>query len=295
MTAIEDVEGAASFEAHRRFLLSLAYRMLGSVTEAEDAVQDCYLRWHQADRATVTNARAYLAKTVTRLCIDRLKSARARRETYVGPWLPEPVLEADALSAETASEYADDLSVGLMLALERLSPLERAAFLLHDIFDVDFAEVSRLIDRNEAACRQLAARARAHVREARPRFAVPAEAGAGIATAFAQAVQSGDVSALASMLAEGAVLHSDGGGVKKAALNVIVGRDRVARFFEGVARKFAEPTVDLRITPINGLPGAIWRFADGTLQTMALEIVGQEIVAVYVMRNPEKLGHLTAH
>lgn len=287
-------EPVATFEAHRRFLLSLAYRMLGSLAEAEDAVQDCYLRWHQADHADVANPRAFLAKTVTRLCLDRLKSARARRETYVGPWLPEPVLEADALSAETTSEYADDLSVGLMLALERLSPLERAAFLLHDVFDVDFAEVARLIGRNEAACRQLATRARTHVREARPRFPVAAEAGAGIAAVFATALQSGDVGGLARLLAEGAVLHTDGGGVKKAALNVIAGRDRVARFFGGVARKFPEPAVEWQITPINGLPGIVVRFRDGTVQTMALEIVGKEIAAVYVVRNPEKLARVAA-
>lgn len=285
----------ASFEEHRRFLLSLAYRMLGSLSEAEEAVQDCYLRWHQTDRAAVTNARAFLAKTVTRLCIDRLKSARARRETYVGSWLPEPVLEAEALSAETASEYADDLSVGLMLALERLSPLERAAFLLHDIFDVDFPEVARLIDRNEAACRQLAARARTHVREARPRFPVMPEAGADIAAAFAAAVRSGDVGALARLLAEDAVLHSDGGGRKAAAINPIFGRDRIARFFAGVARKFAEPMVASRITSINGLPGEVATFSDGSVQTMALEIVDGQIVALYVVRNPDKLAHLTRH
>jgi RNA polymerase sigma-70 factor (ECF subfamily) len=292
----ETETGAAqSFEEHRRFLLSLAYRMLGSLSEAEDAVQDCYLRWHQADRAAVTNARAYLAKTVTRLCIDRLKSARARRETYVGSWLPEPVLEAETLSAETASEYADDLSVGLMLALERLSPLERAAFLLHDIFDVEFPEVARLIDRNEAACRQLAARARTHVRTARPRFSVAPEAGADIAAAFATAVRSGDVGALAHLLAADAVLHSDGGGRKAAAINPIFGRDRIARFFAGVARKFAEPVVGLRMMPINGLPGIIVTFSDGSLETTALEIVDGKIVALYIVRNPDKLAHLTRH
>jgi RNA polymerase sigma-70 factor (ECF subfamily) len=297
MPQMHEAETAAaqSFEEHRRFLLGLAYRMLGSVSEAEDAVQDCYLRWHQADRAAVTNVRAYLAKTVTRLCIDRLKSARARRETYVGSWLPEPVLEADALSAETASEYADDLSVGLMLALERLSPLERAAFLLHDIFDVDFPEVARLIDRNEAACRQLAARARTHVRSERPRFSVPPEAGADIAAAFATAVRSGDVGALASLLAEDAVLRSDGGGRKAAAINPIFGRDRIARFFAGVARKFAEPVAGSRVTPINGLPGVIVTFSDGSLETTALEIVDGQILALYVMRNPDKLAHLTQH
>ncbi|RAI44546.1 sigma-70 family RNA polymerase sigma factor [Rhodoplanes roseus] len=287
-------EAAESFEAHRRHLVGLAYRMLGSVAEAEDAVQDTYLRWHRTDRAGVENAKAFLSRIVTRLCLDRLRSAQARRETYVGPWLPEPVLDADTLAAETASDYAADLSVGLMLALERLSPLERAAFLLHDVFDVGFSEIATLLERNEAACRQLAARARNHVRTARPRFAVPPEVGSTIVAAFAQAVQSADTAALARLLAADAVLHSDGGGKKSAALNPIVGRDRIARFFAGVATKFPDVLAAQRTATINGLPGLLVTESDGSLQTMAFEIVGAEITAIYFVRNPDKLAHLAA-
>lgn len=283
---------AATFESQRQRLLGVAYRMLGSIAEAEDAVQDAYLRWHEVDQTTVRNAQAFLTRMVSRICLDRLKSARVRRETYVGPWLPEPILDAEQLAVETTNEYATDLSVGLMLALERLSPLERAAFLLHDIFDVDFAEIAELIGRNEAACRQLAARARGHVRAARPRFTMPADGGESLVAAFNTAMQSGDLSALAKTLAEDAVLHSDGGGKRAAALNPIYGRDKIVRFLDGVAHKFPEPTFEIRMTRINGLPGLIFRFEDGAMQTMAFEIENDAIINIYVMRNPEKLAHL---
>jgi len=152
---------AVSFEPHRRRLLGLAYRMLGSVSEAEDAVQDAYLRWHAADRDVVSDTRAFLTTTTTRICLDALKSARARREAYVGPWLPEPVLDTALLAPDTQTQLAEDLSIALLLALDRLSALERAAFLLHDVFDCSFSEVASALDRSEAACRQLASRARA--------------------------------------------------------------------------------------------------------------------------------------
>ncbi|HUL04851.1 MAG TPA: sigma-70 family RNA polymerase sigma factor [Candidatus Acidoferrum sp.] len=284
------------FEPHRKHLTGLAYRMLGSLAEAEDAVQEAYLRWHRTDQTKVTDARAFLSKTVTRLCLDQLKSARARRETYVGPWLPEPLLEDAGLATETAGEYAHDLSVALLLALERLSPLERAAFLLHDVFDMAFAEVAETLGRDEAACRQLAARARAHVRVARPRFPVPPDEGARLAEAFMAAARSGDAGALARLLTADAALHSDGGGKKRAALNVIRGRDKIAAFFAGLARKEAAAVTAIRVRParINGLPGFVAVEPDGTVQTIALEIAGAEIAAIYVVRNPDKLRHVAA-
>ena len=168
---------SASFEPHRRRLLGLAYRMLGSMAEAEDAVQEAYLRWHDADRASVAEPRAFLMTTTTRICLDVLKSARVRREEYVGPWLPDPVTDTAALAPDAQTELAEDLSVALLLALDRLSPLERAAFLLHDVFDYSFTQVADALGRNEAACRQLASRARTRVREARPAGATPARAG----------------------------------------------------------------------------------------------------------------------
>lgn len=284
---------ATDVEPHRRHLTGLAYRMLGSVSEAQDIVQEAFLRWHEADRAGVENPRAFLATTVTRLCLDQLKSARARRETYVGPWLPEPVVDADALTPEDAAEFAQDLSVAFLLALERLSPLERAAFLLHDVFDAEFAEVGKMLGRSEEACRQLAARARRHVRQERRRFAAPPEAVARLFACFEAAVQSGDLARLAGMLTEDAVLLSDGGGKVPAALNPILGAGRVARFILGVARKLGGFSLaDARPASINGLPGLVLRPREGELRTAAFEIDGDRIAAIYLVANPEKLRHL---
>jgi RNA polymerase sigma-70 factor, ECF subfamily len=293
MTVAAASEGAGTFEAHRRHLLGLAYRMLGSLAEAEDAVQEAYLRWHATDRAQVANPRAFLSTVVTRLCLDHLKSAQAQRESYVGPWLPEPVVDDAALAAETASDYAHDLSVALMLTLERLSPLERAAFLLHDVFDMGFAEIASALGRSEAACRQLAARARTHVHSARPRFPAAADEGARLADAFRAAAASGDAAALARLLAEDAVLYTDGGGKRPAALNPIHGADKIARLLAALARK-AAPAEEWRFCParINGAPGYILAEPDGAKQTVAFDVQDGRITAVYVVRNPDKLRRI---
>ena len=289
MSEAEAGAAAREFEAHRRYLMGLAYRMLGSLAEAEDAVQEAYLRWHAADRDAVETPRAFLSTIVTRLCLDQLKSARARRESYVGPWLPEPVLDTAALDAESAAELAHDLSVALMLTLERLSPLERAAFLLHDVFDMDFAAVAAALGRSEAACRQLATRARAHVQSARPRFKPSPDEGARLADAFRQAVASGDVTAMTRLLAKDAVLLTDGGGKRIAALNPILGADKIVRFFAGIGRK--EDLAALRVRPaeINGLPGFVVTDASGAPQTMAFAVEDGSITAIYVVANPDKL------
>lgn len=277
------------FEAHRKYLIGVAYRMLGSVAEAQDAVQDAFLRWQAADRSQVTEPRAYLARTVARLCLDRLKSARAQRELYVGTWLPEPVVEDMA----PAVHVADDISVALLMTLERLSPLERAAFLLHDVFDMDYAAIAGTLERTEAACRQLATRAREHVRDERPRFEPGANAEARLVGAFAMAMVSGDVTGLAAILAEDAVFYSDGGGKRTAALNPIFGRDKIQRFFAGLLNKRKLPTAETaRPVRINGLPGFVLTEPEG-LETIALEIDGERIVAIYAIRNPDKLRHLS--
>ena len=226
MTTSLDHNGVQSFEAHRRALTGLAYRMLGSRADAEDVVQDAYLRWHAADHAQIEEPRRYLGTVVTRLCLDRMKSAKARREIYVGPWLPEPLVD-EALDAQPAGDLAQDLSVALMLVLERLTPLERASFLLHDVFGLDFAEVGRALDRSEATCRQLAARGRAHIEEGRPRFAPSPEEGRRLASAFIAAAQAGDMATLQKLLAQDAVLYSDGGGKRAAALNPIYGPEKI--------------------------------------------------------------------
>jgi len=291
----------AEFERHRGHLLGLAYRMLGSRAEAEDAVQEAWLRWSGVDTGSVGLPRAFLSQTVTRLCLDRLKSAQLQREVYVGPWLPEPVLGDDTLQQagpESTTEFANDLSVAFMLALERLSPLERAAFLLHDVFDAGFPEVAAALGRSEAACRQLASRARVRVREARPRFEVGDAECERLAGAFLAAAATGDLQALSHLLAEDARLVADGGGVVFAARVPVVGRRRVVKLMDGLRRKYPLP-LDAQVLParINGLPGCIIGAADGTpIQTVAIEATADgHVAAVYVVRNPEKLRHLAGY
>lgn len=279
-------QAAESFEPARPHLLRVAYRMLGSMADAEDVVQEAFLRWLGADRSTVSEPEAYLVRTVTRLCLDALKSARHRRETYIGPWLPEPVLEADD-ALET------DVTLPLLMALERLSPLERAAFLLHDVFGAEFDEVANAIGRDPAACRQLAARARRHVYQDRPRFTVDRQQGLDLAAAFFEASRSGDLGRLKSMLASDVTLTADGGGKRPAGPAPIVGREAVLTFQEGLATLLrGRPSALLRIDMINGLPGFVTREADGELQTTALDIRDGQIAAIYVMRNPDKLRRL---
>jgi len=283
-------DDATAFEPHRAYLVKIAYRMLGSVAEAEDVVQDAFLRWSGAARDDVAEPRAYLTRTVTRLCVDRLKSARARRERYVGTWLPEPVVE-DA--AEPGAALAHELSIALLVTLERLSPLERAAFLLHDVFELGFDEVARALERSEAAVRQLAARAREHVREDRPRFRASDEEAARLADAFQAAMTCGDLVGISKLLAADAVFYSDGGGKRRAALNPIYGRDKIVRFLIGVTGKRGGPPdpSTVRRAWINGMPGFVLHSRDG-LETLAIEVADGAIAALYVVRNPDKLRHL---
>ena len=274
---------------HRGRLLGLAYRMLGSRSDAEDVVQDAYLRF--AGAQDVHNPEAFLVTVVTRLCLDRLKSAKAQREVYVGPWLPEPVFDAEGLSAEAATELADDLSFALLLALDRLSPMERAAFLLHDVFDTPFSEVAAMLDRTEAACRQLASRARRAVRDERPPPAATPDSHARLLQAFSDAVASGNVRQLAELLREDAVAITDGGGRKFAARNPIIGADKVARFFIGLAGKTAGHDVRIEPAVINGAVGALL-YLDGELDlTLSMAVDGEKIAAIYIVRNPDKLRH----
>jgi RNA polymerase sigma-70 factor (ECF subfamily) len=266
--------------------------MLGSRSDAEDVVQDAYLRFAGAQE--VHNAEAFLVTIVTRLCLDRLKSAKAQREVYVGPWLPEPVFDAEGLSAEAATELADDLSFALLLALDRLSPMERAAFLLHDVFDTPFSEIAAMLGRTEAACRQLASRARRAVRDNRPAPAATPDSHARLLQAFSAAVASGNVRQLAELLREDAVALTDGGGRKFAARNPIIGADKVARFFIGLAGKTAGQEVRIEPAMINGAVGALL-YLDGELDlTLSMAIDGEKIAAIYVVRNPDKLRHLPA-
>jgi RNA polymerase sigma-70 factor (ECF subfamily) len=286
MPSMSNQDAADSFDPLRPKLVRIAYRMLGSVAEAEDTVQDAFLRWLDTDRSAVREPEAFLRRIVTRLCLDALKSARRQRETYVGPWLPEPVVE-------DGQDDMDDVTLPLMIALERLSPLERAAFLLHDVFGLGFDEVAETIGRDPASCRQLASRARTHVRAERPRFPVSKERGLEIAQAFFAASRGGDMTTLRSLLAADVTIHSDGGGKRAAALAPIVGVEEVIALHATLARIFAQNMSRVvRFGLINGLPGFVTVEGDGILQTTAIEIVEGKIAAVYIVRNPEKLRHL---
>jgi RNA polymerase sigma-70 factor (ECF subfamily) len=282
--------GVTAFEAARPRLRRLAYRMLGSVAEAEDVTQDAWLRWRRVDPASIADPAAWLVSVAARLCIDRLRASRARREAYIGPWLPEPWVED---LADDPLERAEDVSVAFLLALERLSPSERAVFLLRDVFGADFAVIAKTLKRSEAACRQLVSRARAHVREARPRFEVSQENAARLAAAFMDAARRGDFAALSDLLAEDAVLITDGGGKRKAALRPMVGREDVLALLKGLAwRGGGWPIGKVRLARINGYLGAI---LDGGGEVMTVAFEPSEdgrLGAIYLLRNPDKLRHL---
>ncbi|MFS8051351.1 MULTISPECIES: sigma-70 family RNA polymerase sigma factor [Rhizobium] len=274
------------FSEQRPRLVRLAYRMLGSVADAEDIVQNAWLRWLGTDHASVREPAAFLRTIVTRLCLNELKSARRRRESYVGSWLPEPIFDPED------GDAADDITLPLMLALERLSPLERAAFLLHDVFGMDFDDVSSAIGREAATCRKLASRARAHVAEARPRFAVDKEQGLKLATAFFTASRTGDMAALQALLSEDVVVYADGGGKVATSRRPHIGLTAVMLLHEQLARIFrAQPSQLIHYTVIDGLPGFVTVEGGNVVQTTALHIEQKKVVAIYCTRNPDKLRH----
>jgi RNA polymerase sigma-70 factor (ECF subfamily) len=286
----------AVFAAHRRLLFGVAYQMLGSVADAEDAVQDAWLRWSAADRDDVGDPRAWLVRTTTRLALDRLTSARARRESYVGPWLPEPLLTT---SGEEAPDPADEavlgeqVSLALLVVLESLSPAERAVFVLREVFGLPGGEVARALGRSEAAVRQLGHRAREHVAARRPRFDADRQAHREVTERFLAACLGGDLDALLAVLAPGAVLVTDGGGRTKAALRPITGADKVARFLAAVAGEGASlPGLRLELAEVNGLPGvAAWTDARPFVG-MSLVVADGLVQQVLVVLNPDKLSGL---
>ncbi len=285
-------DATAAFNDARPDLIGLAYRMTGSLAEAEDIAQESFLRWRAADRGVVESPRAYLLKVAARLSLDHLKSARVRREQYVGPWLPEPAVEDQEAPQQAGLARAQDVSLAFLLTLQRLSPAERAVFILHDLFETPLQEIAALLGRSEVACRKLATRAREHLGEAVPRYPVSDEAARRIATAFFAASRDGDVPALQAMLAADVVLRTDGGGVRSAALNPITGVRKVASFFAGIARKHPGRPPLVHLGRVNALPGYVTMEADGLPQVTALEIRDGRIGAIYVVRNPEKLTSL---
>lgn len=279
------VQGADTFEHHRSRLRAIAYRMLGSVVDAEDAVQDAYLRWQRSD-VEVREAGAYLTTIVTRLCLDRLASARVRREVYVGPWLPEPMVTDDGeLDVES-------VSMAFLLLLERLSPIERATYLLHAVFDSDHRQIGEILGKSEDAVRQAFHRAKAHLGAGKPRFAPSKERHAELLLAFVGACQSADVASLAGMLAADAKAVSDGGGTAKAARKVVHGADSVARLLVGLAKKGARD-VRPQITEINGWPHLVLWQGDAIHSVVGIETDGAVIHAVHAITNLEKLDVLS--
>ena len=277
-----------AFEQHRGRLHGIAYRMLGSRAEADDIVQEAWLRWDRAQTAEIRSPEAWLVTATTRLCIDRLRELRAEREHYVGPWLPEPLTLDTSPAADRAAELASDLSVAFLAVLERLAPEERAAFLLHDLFDSDYGDIAQILGKSEAACRQIVSRARKRVREDQPRVQVSAEARRKLLHRLVEAVQSQDASTLMNVLAADATWTSDGGGKTKAAKKVVHGAEHVARFATGVFRRHLEQ-VEFRDVMVNDEAG-IAAFVQGQLlSVISILTDGQKILGVYSILNPDKL------
>jgi RNA polymerase sigma-70 factor, ECF subfamily len=285
---------AAQFEQQRSLLFGIAYRMLGSGAEAEDVVQDAFLRFQGAGH--VENPRAFLSTTVSRLCLDRLKSARARREQYIGPWLPEPVITAAQDPCCTPGhrlELEESVTTAFLLLLESLSPLERAVFLLHEVFDYDYREIAAMVGQKEDACRQHVHRARARLHDERRRFQVEPQEGQRIAESFVRAATTGDLAGLMRLVAPDVVAISDGGGKASAATKPVVGADRVTRLIDGLVRKFClVEGMAISVTRANHMPAIVARYHGSVEFVTTLVIEDEQIVAIHVIRNPEKLARI---
>ncbi|HEY0172179.1 MAG TPA: RNA polymerase sigma factor SigJ [Pyrinomonadaceae bacterium] len=280
-----------TFEQLRRRLFAVAYRMTGTRADAEDIVQEAYLRWHRADTPDVRSPEAWLVSVVTRLSIDRLRKATVEREAYTGPWLPEPLFGAQPRSPEERLELDSDLSMAFMVLLERLAPVERAAFLLHDVFDCDYAEIARILRRSEAACRQVVHRARERVRRDKPRFRASDEERRRLIGKFMEAAVAGDAATLLSLFAEDATLTSDGGGVVPAARKVVRGRGRIARLYLVLARRLGSRLTQ-SVHMINGEPGLVGYIDGVPFSAISFETDGRSILALYNVLNPAKLKGL---
>lgn len=277
----------ADFEDQRDNLSRLAYRMLGTRSDADDVLQEAFIRWTAADRSAVRSPRAFLSTMVTRLSIDRRRQIEARKETYVGPWLPEPIVEPDKPHADRV-EIAESVSLALLHVLESLSPAERAAYLLRKMFDYDYAEIALVLEKSEPTCRQLVSRAESHVHEERPRFEVSPVEVRRISDQFLQACASGDLQGLVQLLHDDAVMLSDGGGKVSAAQVPVEGRDRIARFFLGIFKK-APASARLAAVRVNGQPGYAMMVDDQVVTIMAVDIADGRIRRFFMIRNPEKL------
>lgn len=286
----------ATFEAERKRLTHVAYRMLGRWSEAEDTVQDAYLRWQAADHAVIATPAAWLTTVTVRLCLDRMRRAKASREVYVGPWLPEPILTMEGgerREAETET-FADDLSLGLMMVLERLGPEERAAFILREAFDSSYAEIASALGKNEPAVRQLVSRARDRVRAERPRFRAEPEKHQRLMSEFLSAVAANDTARLIAMMKSDVKFVSDGGGKAPAALRVVSSPQEVAQLILHLAGAKGGPR-EMRFVTANGVPSVWFRDAQGFETLAQFDVDDDKVGAIYIVRNPEKLAHMKMH
>jgi RNA polymerase sigma-70 factor (ECF subfamily) len=284
-------DATLTFDRHRPRLQGIAYRMLGSMAEAEEVVQDAWLRWHEAARDTFDSAEAWLVTVVTRLSIDRLRAAKVQREHYIGAWMPEPMLTEAPDTPEQLLERADNISVAFLAVLERLAPEARAAFLLREVFDADYEEVARTLGKSEAACRQLVHRAKVQVQEGRPRFTVPRETHERLLRAFADAAARGSLQDLKALMAEDVELIGDGGGKVQTFSKILRGSQRLAQLYYSLWRRMG-PAVRMEMVDINGEPGML-RFLDGELESaQTFEIENDRIVRIRAQRNPDKLARI---
>lgn len=287
------MSGAAAFEAERARLTRLAYRMLGERGAAEDVVQETWLRWAKADQAAVVQPAAWLTRAASRLAIDALRKAKSRREDYIGPWLPEPEV-APLDEADDEAERAERISLGFLHVLERLTPDERAAFILHDAFDCGYDEIAAALNKSETACRKLVSRARERVRSGRPRFETSRDQQQRVIAAFLTAAAKGDAAAMKTLLTEDAVVYSDGGGKVRAALRPLVGPDDAAHVLISVARKYAGQMLDVKAVEVNGQYGLAMSH-EGRLHSLyTADVEHGRIAKLYIVRNPDKLARATA-
>ncbi|HEY6296381.1 MAG TPA: RNA polymerase sigma-70 factor [Streptosporangiaceae bacterium] len=285
-----------TFEAHRDLMFAVAYRMLGTVADAEDAVQDAWLRWSAAPRQGVAQPRAYLTKIITNTSLNRLRSVRARREAYLGPWLPEPLLTSENPDYAERAVVAESVSLAMLVVLESLTPEERAVFVLREVFGFSHAEIGEALDRTDASVRQLAHRAREHVQARRPRFEVDRGQQREVTRRFLDAAGGGDLDELIAVLAPEVTLTSDGGGVARAALRPVAGAAKVARMLFGLRRKVGLDVPDLRseLAEINGGPGLLYTAAGRSLAAMTWEVSGGQVTAIHLITNPDKLAAISA-
>jgi RNA polymerase sigma-70 factor (ECF subfamily) len=285
-----------SFETYRTYLFAIAYRMLGSAMDAEDMVQETYLRYQSTPPETISSLKAFLTTIISRLCVDQLHLARRTREQYLGPWLPEPILTANNLQVSSPEERVDreeSISMAFLLLLEQLQPVERAVFLLREVFEYDYAEIASFLGKSEVACRQWFSRAKKHLGDHRPRFPASPDTQKQLLTGFLQAIQTGEMTPLMDMLAEDVTMWTDGGGkVKGAATRPITGREAVARFSLGARKRFLPEGARVELAEVNSQPGLIIRVGNRAYRVMTIEVEAQQIRAIRIIANPEKLARV---